>query len=109
MLNNYNRTLPSRDKLKRLTDYSKAIQKHVKTLTIHNKIAFYIILEKNGQVHQLHAGDIESSTRNTATGNNKDSISAGIQSVGLNVSDDTMRSYLNEAKEIFPNVKPTKS
>lgn len=193
MLYNHNRTLPSRNKLKRLTDYSEAIQKHVKTLAIHNKIAFYMILEKNGQVHPLHAGEIEhiynadpqkariitehhhsgispfqycgwkqvwvddeamqnllknnpiieasdldsdkaflyterrkmleailgmamhayrydpSSARNTATGNNKDSISAGIQSVGLNVSDDTMRSYLNEAKEIFPNVKPTKS
>lgn len=193
MLYNHNRTLTSRDKLKRLTDYSEAIQKHVKTLAIHNKIAFYIILEKNGEPHQLHAGEIEqihnsdpekasiiiehhqsglspfqycgwkqvwvddeaiqnllknnpiteasdldsdkafpyterrkmleailgmamhayrydpSSTRNMATGNNKDSISAGIQSVGLNVSDDTMRAYLNEAKEIFSNIKSTKS
>jgi hypothetical protein len=47
MLHNYNRTLPSRDKLKRLTDYSEAIQKQVKTLAIQHKIDFYIVLQSN--------------------------------------------------------------
>jgi len=48
-------------------------------------------------------------TRNKATGNNNGSIRAGLQSFdGLDVSDDTIRKYLDEAVEQFPNAKPIK-
>lgn len=187
MLHNYNRTLPSRDKLKRLTDYSEAIQKQVKTLAIQHKIDFYIVLERNGQFHKLHARDIEhihnsdpqkatviiehhpsgispfqycgwkqvwvdddivqsliknktitqhsakseleetekktllkmllgmaidsygykvASSRQSATGNNKDGIRAALQSLNLDVTDDTIRKYLNEATELFSDLLP---
>lgn len=48
-------------------------------------------------------------TKNTATGNNKGSIRAALQSVGLDVTDDTIRKYLNEGFEMFPDVKPHKT
>lgn len=49
------------------------------------------------------------SDRNKATGSNKNSIHAGIQLAGLNISDDTIRKYLNEAKELFPEAKAIRS
>lgn len=49
------------------------------------------------------------SNRNAATGSNKNSIYAGIQLVGLNASDDTIRKYLNEAADIFPEAKAIQS
>lgn len=39
--------------------------------------------------------------RNTATGGNKNSISAGLELVGLPVSDDTIREYLKKAKKLL--------
>ena len=44
-------------------------------------------------------------SKNTATGKNRGSIHAALESFGLNVSDDTIRKYLDEAVEIFPEVK----
>jgi len=43
--------------------------------------------------------------KNTATGNNKDSIRAALQSNGLDVTEDTIRKYLKEAADMFPQVK----
>ena len=54
----------------------------------------------------IHAyGYDPSSSRNNATGTNKNSIYAGIQAAGLNVTDDTIRGYLKEAKELFSDTK----
>ena len=39
--------------------------------------------------------------RNGATGNKKDGIKAGLQKHGFDVTEDTIRKYLNEAKEKF--------
>ena len=39
--------------------------------------------------------------RNPATGSNKASIRAGLQSVGLDVTEDTIRKYLTEAADLF--------
>lgn len=41
------------------------------------------------------------SKRNAATGSNKASISSRLQTRGINVSDDTMRKYLTEAKDLL--------
>jgi hypothetical protein len=40
-------------------------------------------------------------TRNDSTGNNKNSISAKMQTRGITISDDTIRKYLNEAKDLI--------
>lgn len=40
-------------------------------------------------------------SKNTATGNNKNGISARLQTRGINVSDDTIRRILNKAKDIL--------
>jgi hypothetical protein len=40
-------------------------------------------------------------SRNDLTGNNKNSLSAKMQTHGINISDDTIRKYLNEAKELI--------
>jgi len=55
----HNRNIPSKNKLKRLSSCRDDIQQELKELAIHDKIFFYIILEKNGQAHQLHSGDLE--------------------------------------------------
>ncbi len=48
--------------------------------------------------------------RNDATGNNKNSISSRLALLGgdFNVSDDTIRKYLNEAKELFESKREIK-
>lgn len=48
------------------------------------------------------------STRNLATGENKGSISAGLQEVNLNVTNETIKKYLEEAAKLFPHAKPIK-
>ena len=50
---------PSKDKLKRLIDCREDIRKKLKTQATQDKITLHIILEKNGQPHALHSGDIE--------------------------------------------------
>lgn len=40
-------------------------------------------------------------SRNDLTGNNKNSLSAKMQTHGITISDDTIRKYLNEAKELI--------
>ncbi|MGQ3890718.1 hypothetical protein [Legionella sp. CNM-4043-24] len=50
----------------------------------------------------IHAYSYDpSSKRNAATGSNKNSISSALQSLGLDISEDTIRKYLDEAKEHF--------
>lgn len=39
--------------------------------------------------------------RNNLTGNNKNSLNAKLQTHGINISDDTIRKYLKEAKELI--------
>ncbi len=46
-------------------------------------------------------------SRNEATGTNKGSIRAGLETRGIFVDDDTIRKYLNEAKELVLDSKPT--
>ena len=41
------------------------------------------------------------STRNSATGNNKGSIKHELEKIGLKIDEDTIRKYLEEAKEIY--------
>ena len=40
-------------------------------------------------------------TKNNSTGSNKDGISARVQTRGITISDDTIRTYLKEAKELI--------
>lgn len=56
----------------------------------------------------MHAyGYTPGASKNSATGANKGSIHAALQSFGLNVNEDTIRKYLNEAVEMFPNAVPS--
>ena len=48
---------------------------------------------------------IPGATKNVATGSKHGSIRAALQSKGLDVTEDTIRKYLNEAVEMFPEVK----
>ncbi len=47
-----------------------------------------------------------SASRNPATGNKKGSIRAGLQSIGFDVDEDTIRKYLTEAENLFCATKP---
>jgi hypothetical protein len=47
--------------------------------------------------------------RNHATGDNRVSIAADLQTVALDVDSDTIRKYLTEAAKLFPTAKPRRS
>lgn len=53
-------------------------------------------------------GYMPGGSKNRATGNKKGSIRLALQNVGLDVDEDTIRKYLNEACEMFPDAKPHK-
>ncbi len=42
------------------------------------------------------------SSKNKATGENNSSINAALDRLGINVDADTIRKYLNEAKDLLP-------
>lgn len=54
-------------------------------------------------IHQYGYNPLAGS-KNKATGTKGKSISAGLDTVGLKVNDDTIRKYLKEATETFPDV-----
>lgn len=53
-----------------------------------------------GMARHAYQYDPESN-RNEATGNNKNSISSTISEYGINISDETIRKFLKEAKELL--------
>ncbi|MDD5268030.1 MAG: hypothetical protein PHO08_13030 [Methylococcales bacterium] len=49
------------------------------------------------------------STRNTATGNNKGSIKAALEMLGLSADEKTISKYLKQAAELYPEARPRKT
>lgn len=54
-------------------------------------------------------GYVPGATKNPATGNNRGSIKASLEKVGLSADQKTISKYLQEAIERYPDAKPPKS